>query len=826
MRRLLLVATIVTTAVTTTAETAKTAEAAKAAEPIVSAVSAIFAVSAVPVRAAPAAETLQVDGLNQPVEIRRDRWGINHIYAATENDLFFAQGYAAARDRLFQFELWRRQATGTVAEILGRKELKRDIGARLHRFHGDLTSELNWYHPRGEAIITSFVRGVNAYIAEALKQPSALPIEFRLLGITPAPWTPDIVISRHNGLLANIGEEVRMAQAVRMLGPDKVKEVVYFQGGNPNITPDPAIDLTLIDNSVLDLYNAFRRPLQFGSAAQEDPSLAVNPIDVGSNNWVVSGKLTQSGFPMMMNDPHRAQGAPSLRYWVHLVGPGWNVIGGGEPVLPGVSIGHNESGAWGLTIFGTDSEDLYVYETNPANPNQYKYRGGWEDMRIVKETIPVKGEAPVAVELKYTRHGPVLSEDAGHHKAYALRAAWMEIGSAPYLASLRMDQARSWDDFVEACKYSRIPSENMVWADRAGNIGYQAVAITPLRPNWSGLVPVPGDGRYEWNGFLPINALPHAYNPEKGYFVTANNYLFPPGFPYKEALHYTGADPFRASRISEVLGAGRLHTVADMIRLQNDNVSLPARSLVPLLRDVPIADATASKARDLLLAWNSSVDADSVPAGIYEMWQRRLTANVRNLLVPKEAQAAVGQLSMKRVIDWLNAPDGRFGADPTKGRDELLSRSLTEAVAELTKKLGADMTAWRWGQNAYHHALIRHLLADVAAPDVRAKLNVGPFPRGGDSFTVSATGGGDNQTSGGSLKIIADTENWDNSLGLNNPGQAGDPDSPHYRDLFELWARGKYFPIFYSRPRVDSVTESVLTLRPRTDRTSQVPGRH
>jgi penicillin amidase len=788
-----------------------------------------------PIGAAPPATTLQVAGLSQPVEILRDRWGINHIYAKSEGDLFFAQGWAAARDRLFQFELWRRQATGTVAEILGPKELKRDIGTRLHMFRGDLKAELNWYHPRGEAIITAYVRGVNAYIAEALRTPSTLPIEFAMLGITPAPWTPEVIISRHNALLSNIGQELNMAQAVRVLGAEKVKEIQYFQGGDPDLTPDPSIDLSLLNGSILELYNAFRRPIAFGSSVEpQEPSaleLSQRHEDIGSNNWVVSGKLTQSGYPLMMNDPHRNQGAPSLRYWVHLVAPGWDVIGGGEPVLPGVSIGHNEYGAWGLTIFGSDSEDLYVYETNPANPNQYKYRGAWEDMRVVKDTIRVKGAQPVTVDLKFTRHGPVLSEDAAHHKAYALRAAWMEPGAAPYLASLRMDQAKSWEEFVEACTYSRIPSENMVWADRKGNIGYQAVAITPLRPNWSGLVPVPGDGRYEWNGYLPINALPHVANPEKGYFATANNYLFPPGFQYKEALHYTGADPYRASRISEVLGSGRLHTIADMMRLQNDNVSLPARSLVPLLRE-GVSDTVAKppqkvsdtvvappqaveKARALLLAWNFSVDADSVAAGIYEMWQRRVAANIRNLVVPKEAQSFVGQPGMKRVIDWLNAPDGRFGADPSKGRDELLSRSLVEAVAELTKKLGPDISAWQWGQEKYHHALIRHPLADVAAPDVRARLNVGPYPRGGDSYTISATGGSDNQTSGGSLKIIADTENWDNSLGLNNPGQSGDPASPHYRDLFEIWSRGRYFPIFYSRGKVESVTEATQVLLPR-----------
>jgi penicillin amidase len=785
------------------------------------------ALGARPAAAPPAPSTLTITGLEQPVEILRDRWGLNHIYAKTEHDLFLAQGYAAARDRLFQFEMWRRQATGTVSEILGKKELKRDIGARLHRFRGDLKSELNWYHPHGEAIVNAYVAGVNAAVAEAAAHPATLPIEFRTLGITPAPWTADVVISRHNALLSNLGEELNTAQAVRVLGAEQVKELRYYHN-DPDIVPDPAIDLSLLNSSILDLYNAFRRPLVFGAAAsdQETPlEVGEGNIDVGSNNWVVSGRLTASGFPMMMNDPHRTQSVPSLRYWVHLVGPGWNVIGGGEPVLPGVSIGHNEHGAWGLTIFGTDSEDLYVYDTNPANPNQYRYLGGWEDMRIVKESIPVKGEAPAAVELKYTRHGPVLSEDPAHHKAYALRGAWLERGGAPYLASLRMDQAKSWQEFAEACTYSRIPSENMVWADRAGNIGYQAVAITPLRPNWSGLVPVPGDGRYEWNGYLPINALPHASNPDRGFIATANNYLFPPGYPFKEALHYTGADPYRATRIAEVLASGRPHTVADMMRLQNDNVSLPARALVPLLvgrytparrtpSATPAAADTEARARQLLAEWNYSVDADSVAAGIYEMWQRRVSANVRSLLVPAPAQPLIGQLSMKKVIDWLNAPDGRFGDDPVRGRDQLLARSFTEAIAELTKKLGPDPDHWQWGQNAYHHATIAHPLAALVAPDLRQRMNVGPAPRGGDSFTVSATGNADNQTSGGSLKIIVDTENWDASLGLNNPGQSGDPSSPHYRDLFEIWSRGRYFPIFFSRAKVESAAEQRLMLAP------------
>ena len=782
--------------------------------------------------AAPPPETIAAPGLSQPVEILKDRWGISHIYAKNEADLFFAQGYNVARDRLFQLELWRRQATGTVAEVLGPRELQRDIGNRLFQYRGDLTQELNWYHPHGAAIVEAFVAGINAYIAETQKNPDVLTPEFRMLGLKPGNWTPAVVITRFNGLLGNLNQELNMALAIRTIGIGKVQDLYHFQPDNPKLDMDPAIDAPLLSKDILNLYTAFREPIRFtpddlgaeyrgnekarlGLDLISRPSaldLSARLEDIGSNNWVVSGKLTSSGFPMMMNDPHRTQEAPSLRYWVHLVAPGWDVIGAGEPSLPGVSIGHNDFGAWGLTIFGTDSEDLYVYDTNPANPSEYKYNGRWEPMTILKDTIPVKGQAPAPVELKYTRHGPVVYEDKAHHKAYAVRAAWRETGGAPYLASLRIDQAHSWREFEDACGYSRIPAENMVWADKDGNIGYQAVGIAPLRPNWSGLVPVPGDGRYEWDGYLPIQALPHVLNPEKGFFNTSNNYLIPPGWPYKDALHYLWADPYRADRVEEFLRSGRMFSVSDMIQLQNNDLSIPARSLVPLLRDLPFSKPASQQAANLLLHWNDVLDKDSAPAGIYEMWQRRLLANMRELTVPREARSYVGMPEMTKIIAWLQAPDGRFGQDPIAGRNAMLTRSLDEAVASLTERLGTAMEKWKLG--AYHHATILHPLGAALKPELRARYDVGAAPRGGDSYTVTATGGGDNQTSGGSFKIVVDTEDWDNSVGLNNPGQSGDVNSPHYRDLYDLWALGKYFPIFYSRDRVESVAEKAFELRP------------
>lgn len=788
-------------------------------------------------------EALAIDGLRQAVEVIRDRWGINHIYAQNEEDLFMAQGYLAARDRLFQFEVWRRRATGTVAEILGPRELTRDIGTRLHRFRGNLDAELNHYHPRGKAIVEAYVRGVNAQVDAAMRSPSTLPIEFRMLGITPGKWTPDVVISRHQALTSNVQNEATHTRALAALGPDRLRDLLWLQGGNPPLTLDPLIDPKTFPADVLKVYNAFRDTIDFqpedvapayrGQAraaragdrplplAQSSDGSRIVDTGIGSNNWVVSGAKTQSGMPIMANDPHRVIEAPSLRYWVHLVAPGWNVIGGGEPVLPGVSIGHNEYGAWGLTVFGTDSEDLYVYETNPANANEYRYRGQWEPMRVVTETIPVKGQPAATATLKFTRHGPVLHEDPVNHRAYALRAGWMETGGAPYLASLRMNQARSWAEFVEACTYNRMPSENMVWVDKTGTIGWQAAGIAPLRA-WSGLLPVPGDGRYEWDGYLPINALPSEVNPARGFIATANHYLFPTDYPYPNARHYTWADPYRAHRIEEVVGSGRRFSVAEMTRLQNDDLSMAARAVVPLLRDVPLGSPAVAKARDLVLGWDFVLDRNSSAAAVYELFSRRLLAAVREASIPAAARAAVpaGLISTKRIIDFLYAPDGRFGVDPTTGRDQLVAAAFEQGVADVTARFGADMASWKWGDEKLHHALIKHPLSDAVNAATRKQLEVGPFPRGGDGTTVSATGGQDNQTSGGSLKIVADTDNWDNSVGLNTPGQSGNPDDPHYRDLFELWARGRYFPVAYSRGRVESVAESFTTLSPAAGPTS------
>jgi penicillin amidase len=354
----------------------------------------------------------------------------------------------------------------------------------------------------------------------------------------------------------------------------------------------------------------------------------------------------------------------------------------------------------------------------------------------------------------------------------------------------------------------------MVWADVEGHIGWQATGLAPRRRGWDGLLPVPGDGRYEWDGYLPVLELPHTIDPPRGWIATANQDNLPRGYPFAVGFQWT--DPFRFARIEEVLGSGRRLTMSDMRQLQQDELSLPARSLVPMLRGLKSAEGRAKQAMDRLLAWDFILDKDSASAAIHVTWEEAVKVAAWERLLPQEARSVfpARSLSTEKLIGWLNAPDGRFGRDPIAGRDALLLAALDRAVGELTRRLGPDMDRWQYGQVGLKHVRLEHPLSDAVNEDVRARLDLGPLPRGGYGHTVNSTSDGDNQATGASFRIIADAGDWDRSLGTNAPGQSGDPDDPHYRDLFGLWATGGYFPIFYSRPRVESVTEARTVLIP------------
>jgi len=502
---------------------------------------------------------------------------------------------------------------------------------------------------------------------------------------------------------------------------------------------------------------------------------------------------------------------------VHLNAPGWNVLGAGEPTIPGVSIGHNDYGAWGLTAFYNDCEDLYVYKLNPKDQNQYLYQGKWENMKLIMDTIKVKSSPDTPVVLRYTRHGPVTFIDSKNNTAYAMRCAWLEPGCAPYLSSLRINQAKNMDEFRKACSFCLIPGLNMVWADRKGDIGWQVSSIAPIRKNWSGLVPVPGDGRYEWSGFLPVLQLPNAVNPQKGYWATANQNLTPADYPYKNAIGLDFSDTYRADRINEVLGSGRKHSLTDMMNLQNDYLSIPARTLVPLLKDLKSDHPRTEAARTLLIAWNYVLDKGSSPAGIYVAWEKIIAKNIIPVFVPEKAAGLYESLPLRKVVAWITTARPEFGTNAIEGRNKFLLGCLQQAVEELTVKLGTDMRQWIYGQVMYHHILIKHPLSSAFDEGTRRKFELGPLPRGGNSYTPNVTSNNDNQSHGASFRFIADTKDWDLSMFTNTPGQSGNPESHFYGNLFELWANDQHFPVYFSRNMIERAVYEKILLTPGTD---------
>ncbi|MDP2982025.1 MAG: penicillin acylase family protein [Candidatus Latescibacter sp.] len=784
----------------------------------------------------------KVKGLSQKAEILLDRWGVPHIYGKTEEDMFFAQGFNAARDRLWQLDLWRRQGEGKLAEAFGPRFLEKDKAARLFLYRGDREKEFRSYHPRGKKILNAFTDGINAWIDLTKADPKLLPLEFKLTGVVPGYWTPSTPLIRIFGLTRNAGREDALARLVHLMGAEAVEKMHVFEPPAKLSVPE-GLDLSLFDGRALEKYNLARAAITFRpedlaagipseerelyarllSQPQSDQAENSSASMYESNNWTISGKLTSTGAPILCGDPHRAHTIPSLRYIAHLSGPGWNVIGAGEPAIPGISLGHNEKIAFAITIFSfADEEDLYVYDTNPANPEQYRYKGRWEKVKTIEETFTVKGGPPVKARLAFTRHGPVIHEDRAHNKAYALRAAYLEHeGTAVYLAGLRLNQARNWQEFLEGMYKHYCPSLNVVYADVDGNIGWFGGSLAPVRPNWNGLLPVPGNGEYEWKGFLDTKLLPCVFNPKEGFFATANQYNLPEGYKYVDVSAREWTSTHRLDRIKEVLGSGSKLTVESSMQLQLDELSLPARELAPLLSGLSSPDPEVNKALNLLRNWDFVLSQESVPAAIFELWSSYLHDTVFPLYLPAAARFLFGS-GDRRILDkLLFSPDAAFlvfGPNPTAGRDAALLKSLEQAVKYLKDKLGSDMTRWTWG--SLHHMKYEHALsAALSSGDSnRDVLNTVSAPKGGDGFTVNNTGyrrSDFRQTGGASYRQVMDLGDWDNSVAINTPGQSGDPKSPHYEDLFPLWAEDKYFPLSFSRKNVERVTEEIVILEPK-----------
>jgi penicillin amidase len=789
-----------------------------------------------------ASDQLKLDGLRQPVAIVRDNAGISHIYAKNTPDLFFAQGYSAARDRLWQLDLWRRQGEGKMAEQFGPRFVEQDRAARMFLYRGDLAAEYASYHPEARQILQSFADGINAYIRQVQADPAKLPIEFKLTGTQPGQWSAQSSLIRIYGITRNVKEEVKLAREIAAVGVTKTESLNVFEP--PAKLKVPAgINVKLISNAILADYMLARDGQKFkaedfpksplamadriklaGSLSDARMDLADNGGDpyaprYESNNWTVSGSRTASGKPLLSNDPHRTISMPSLRYMVHLNAPGWNVIGAGEPALPGVSLGHNDRVAFGLTIFAFgDEEDLYVYDTRPGSPDEYRYRGKWEQMKTVDETIGVRGAQSRVEPIKFTRHGPVIYEDAAAHKAYAVRAAYLEFpGTASYLASLRLDQAQDWASFAAGMAHHYTPGENMVYADVDGNIGWFGGALAPVRPraDWSGMLPVPGDGRYEWRGLIEGNALPSVRNPQAGFFATANAFYLPSGYRYAGVSARTWAEPFRKERIDEVLSKGHGLTREDMEHLQYDEHSLPARYMVSLTPALKTDDPRLGDAVQRLRQWDAVIAKESSAATIYEYWMPEVVQRVTDLSIPPDARKIFGKLEVRQVLARLQHPDKSFGRDPVAARDALLLDALGAGMEKLRARLGNNPDDWQWGK--LHHIKFDHQLAAFMPEAERQKLATPSYPLGGDNDTVhrgTYRSSDFRQISGASYREVIDLSDWDRSRVQNTPGQSSDPASPFYRNLLQGWAEGVYSPMAFSRAAVQKVQHDTLVLEP------------
>jgi len=727
-----------------------------------------------------------VTGLEKPAEIIVDEWGVPHIFANTHYDAFFVQGFNAARDRLWQIDIWRRRGLGELSEVFGAEYLEQDRATRLFLYRGDMYREWLAYGSDAKRIAEAFTSGVNAYIDLLDDNPELLPPEFDLLNYQPSRWKPsDVVRIRGHGLWGNIGSEVRRANIVCSAD---LETATYWRELEPEWqTRIPeGLDPCSIPADVLDTYFLAKAPVVF-----RNPSLALNESiinsndrGVGSNNWVVAPSRTSTGRPILADDPHRGHAVPSLRYISHLVAPGLNVIGAGEPALPGISIGHNERIAFGLTIFPIDQEDLYVYEVKDS---RYRYGGEWESFTTLTESVEIRGGPDANVELNYTRHGPVVYETDTH--AFVVRAAWLEPGMAPYFGSVEYMRASNWREFLSALNRWGAPSENQVYADVDGNIGYKPAGLFPRRPNWDGLLPVPGDGAFEWDGFHSMDVLPVEYNPKRGFTGTANSMNLPDDYPIeKYSMGFEWSDSWRYDRLWEVLGTQEKHSLADSNALQRDYQSLMAIQALQL-----IPEDLSGPSIDMLQEWDGVLSADSSAGALFAIWFYRHLRPALELEVLPDAPELISPLGSKGVLKLM----------AEERAHDVIAASLVTAYAEAQALLGDDQSQWEWG--TLHEIRFQHPLLHLADGELADQMRYPPYPRGGSGFTTNNTSFSASNLlvrAGASYRQVIDVGNWDAATMTNAPGQSGDPRSPFYDNLLKGWAEEGDFPLLFSREKI------------------------
>ncbi len=760
------------------------------------------------------ARMVDAAGLAAPIEVIDDPYGVPHIRARSIPDAFFGQGYVVARDRLFQIDLAYRRELGRMAEVFGAEFAPHDARARLFHYRGALDAELARVPANILACARAYVAGVNARIDQVLADPTLLPLEYAILGVSPLKWElRDLVLTRGSGIGGGVEDEVRRARLAGM-GLLELDAVLAPLRPAWNLRVPEGLDEAKVSEADLGVLNLGGLP--FGSLVpRPDPVARLNErTNAGSNAWTVAPSRTATSRPILANDPHLGIGGFGPRHVVHLSAPGLDVIGGGAPGLPGIMQGHTDRFAFGRTNFHIDQEDLFVLELHPDDPERYRHGGGWKRFERVHISIPVKDAPPVPATLRYAVQGPVLSHDPVKRRATALAAIELQPGASGAFAMIAINLARDWASLRDAFRFHPSPT-NFHYADVDGNHGWQVIGFMPIRRRGEGLMPVPGDGRYDWVGMRDFRALPSEYNPAPGWFASANQNNLPARWPRDRIPAFSFREPYRYERIAEVLAAQPKHSLADSVALQHDTLSTPARELLALLP--ARGSAGSAPAIAMLRGWDARIEADSAPAALYEILWRELGNRMLAAIVPARARELVTDIAPSVLLELLARPDARLGPNPAAARDALLDAALAAAWSSARAQLGPDPAAWRWG--TLHQVRITHPLSRI--PAIAAAFpGIEGQGSGGDAFTVMARGlrGGASwqTTSGASYLQVIDVGAWDNSVMLNLPGQSNNPRSPHYGDHYSPWIRGEMQPMLFSRAAVDAGVAARTILRPQT----------
>ncbi len=799
--------------------------------------------------------TVTVAGLSGEVEVIRDSLGIPHIYADTTEDLFMAQGYVHAQDRFFQMDFWRHIAAGELSEMFGDSQVETDAFLRTLGWGRLAQQQYEAESSEGKAVLDAYTTGVNRYVES--QSPSDLSFEYSIIeplnhGYDPGPWVPADSLGWGKAMAwdlgGNMGAEIDRARLLSVLPPERVAQLsppfpydrhptITAVGGAGDESDGPAFTVPAAASYAIDSAAE-------GVAAINELLQTGLDSDIGSNSWVVSGEHSPTGSPLLANDPHLGSQMPSIWYQVGLhcrvVSPDcpYDVTGFSFAGVPGVIIGHNNDIGWGFTNTGPDVQDLFVEKVNPDNPNQYEVNGEWVDMEIRTETIDVAGGDDVTIEVRHTRHGPVISgvfeavdelPSPGFNapEPYVVTLRWTGLDETPSILTpiLALNTASNWEEFQAAAETFAVPAQNLLYADRAGNIGYQMPGRVPIRATGDGTLPVPGwTDDHEWIDYIDFDELPNVLNPDSGWIVTANNAVVDESFPYD--ITYDYAMGYRAQRIVDLLTSNLGIGIEGFATLQFDSYDLNAAYILPYLENALVvegfdANDQQQDAINHLFRWDLQNFAGSTGAAVWNAFWSNLLLHTFEGDIPEDSLPAGNGRWFEVMRGLLDIPDDPFWDDPTTGeietRDVILVESFVLAVEELDAELGSTVSDWRWG-DLHTITFQNQTLGDSGIGLIEDRFNRGPYPASGSKAMVNAVGW--TVTEGyevdwlPSMRMVLDLSDWSNSTAVHTTGQSGHVDHPHYDDMIQPWLAGETYPMLWTRDEIDDDAEAVLILQP------------